>query len=488
MLDLSWTDIWESLRIADALDVVFVSIFFYSAIAWFRKARSRFMLVGLGILAGLYGMARLLEMRVTLLLFQAGITVALIALVVIFQEEIRRFFERMATPRLLRARAVETATTELTRVLLEAVPHLAEHRVGALIVIKGREPLERHLTGGIDLEGRPSPALLYSIFDTSSSGHDGAVIVEAGTIRKFATHLPLSTNVKGDAPFGTRHTAALGLSECCDALVVVVSEERGEVSVARDGKLTVLGSPLEIRGQLRIFFREIEPEISGLARFRLTRNLGVKTLAFCLACAAWLAISSTEGRSVSRAFQVPIALSDVPEGQLIEGPHPTEVRLTLSGLAHDFRGIDTDDLVALIPASELRAGSQSIPIEERNIQIPQGFRLIDIEPRTIIIVVPDTVTKEVDIRPVTKGRVAPPLKLVEVVTTPTKVPLLVPRDDSGDVRQVRTEPVDLAEIEGTVTVTRALVLPQGVRLPRDVPPTVEVTIRAVPRRSPGEAE
>src|SRR5262249_56151173 len=115
--------------------------------------------------------------------------------------------------------------------------------LGALFVLPRPEPIEGHVGGAIPLGGRISEPLLLSIFDASSPGHDGAVILRGSQLERFAVHLPLSVNRAALGAGGTRHAAALGLSERCDATCIVVSEERGTVSVARDGAIRLLARP-----------------------------------------------------------------------------------------------------------------------------------------------------------------------------------------------------------------------------------------------------
>ena len=142
---------------------------------------------------------------------------------------------------------------------MEVTFGLAEDKVGALVVLKGSDDLARHLQGGIELRGLVSKPLLDSIFDPHSAGHDGAVVIEDGQVERFSAHLPISKNRKEIGSRGTRHAAALGLSERCDALLVVVSEERGVVSVAEGGKLKAITSPAELKGRLEGFIQEKFP-------------------------------------------------------------------------------------------------------------------------------------------------------------------------------------------------------------------------------------
>jgi DNA integrity scanning protein DisA with diadenylate cyclase activity len=129
--------------------------------------------------------------------------------------------------------------------------------MGALIVIPGRESIERHTEGGIEIDARLSEPLLLSLFDPNSPGHDGAVVIQGSRISAFAVHLPLSTVPAGR---GTRHAAALGLAERCDALCVVVSEERGTISLAREGAIRPIANEAQLAGDLPQLSLRMLPE------------------------------------------------------------------------------------------------------------------------------------------------------------------------------------------------------------------------------------
>ena len=229
-------DLRRNVRVVDGVDILLMSIMVYSVLLWFRATASRRVLVGFSLLLGVYFAARAFGMQLTSMVFHAWFAVLVIIIVVVFQEDLRRMFERVAdwSPLLRRAREHSALPIDGDQ-LVKTVFSLAASKIGALIVIKGHEPLRRHLNGGVALDGRLSAPLLTSIFDPSSPGHDGAVIVKDDRVSAFAAHLPISSNQREIAGRGTRHAAALGLSEACDALVIAVSEERGEVSVAEGG-------------------------------------------------------------------------------------------------------------------------------------------------------------------------------------------------------------------------------------------------------------
>src|SRR5512143_2197336 len=216
-------------HLADFLDIALVTTFVYSAIALLRHTQARLVAGGIVVLMTLFIIAQALDLRLTTWLLQGFFAVFLIILVVIFQEELRQLFERLALWGLRRGTpaAPSFGTAD---VLAGTLADLARSRTGALVVLVGAQPVERHLHGGLELGGHLSEPLLKSIFDTSSPGHDGAVVVKKDSIVRFAAQLPLSTDFKQLRGTGTRHSAALGLAERTDALCIVVSEERGTIS------------------------------------------------------------------------------------------------------------------------------------------------------------------------------------------------------------------------------------------------------------------
>ncbi|MDH3214213.1 MAG: DNA integrity scanning protein DisA nucleotide-binding domain protein, partial [Myxococcales bacterium] len=229
------TETLLSIRVAELVDLAVVWIMVWAVIAWLRTAPARLALAGLGILVAVYLVASQLGLVLTTWILQSFAAVAVLVAVVVFQEDLRRLFEQIAAFG-LRRRLPQTGP-DTVDTLARTIANLAEHRRGALLVIPGREPVDRHVEGGLALDARITEPLLLSLFDPHSAGHDGAVIVVGDRLTRFAVHLPLSTDHAQLGQRGTRHAAALGLAERTDALCLAVSEERGTVSVASDGHL-----------------------------------------------------------------------------------------------------------------------------------------------------------------------------------------------------------------------------------------------------------
>src|SRR6266536_5120380 len=249
---------FPTITFAEIVDIIFVAVLLYTAIVWARQTRAAFVVRGLLILGGIYIIARYLDLQMTAWVFQGFFAIFLIMIVVIFQEELRQFFERIAVWSLARKR-VPALGSHTSDILVRTLSDLAKEHIGALMVIRGNDPLERHITGGIPLDGKLSGPLLKSIFDPHSPGHDGAVLIEQDHITRFSAHLPLSKNLTQLTNVGTRHSAALGLAELTDALCLVVSEERGRISVARNSRLKAISNPQELGLQLQQFLHEKYP-------------------------------------------------------------------------------------------------------------------------------------------------------------------------------------------------------------------------------------
>lgn len=284
---LGWSLSGFSVR--DFLDILVVAGFLYAVLLLFKKTHSLFLFNGIGILIFIYALARSFNLYLTTFLFNYFIGFFVIILIVVFQRELRHFFEWLSAWRRLPYAKRETIPDFVSGEIIKAVAQLAETRTGALIVIPGEQPVDQFLRGGITLNGTVSFPLLLSIFDSSSPGHDGAVIIEGNRVRAFGAHLPLSENLRALKGFGTRHRAALGLAERSDALIIAVSEERGTISIAQDGSLTVMRDADDLQGKLYDFLREhvLMEGAKGENIFFFRRHLREKAIAFFLAGVLW---------------------------------------------------------------------------------------------------------------------------------------------------------------------------------------------------------
>ena len=382
---------WEAIQRAgwlDALDILIVAGFIYIVLVWFQRRTTRLAVLGIAMLGSVYVLAKYFGLFLTTAIFQAFFAIFLIALVVIFQEELRHFFERLAVvgwERRVRHRPAEPA--EPLGVVLRTVADLARQRIGALIVIRGRDPIGRHLEGGTELHGEPSEALFKSLFDPHSPGHDGAVVIDGTRVEGFAYYLPLSKDIKQTANVGTRHAAALGLAELTDACCIVVSEERGEISVAIDGRLQHTLSLDALTALLQQFFAQRFPPSgrqAGVLRW-VREHTREKVIAAVLAVGVWVAFAH-QTEVVRRDITVPIEFRNLASTLVIDEPHPRMVTVTLSGEERAFRTFDPSSLRVSLDLSKAQAGPQIVAVAEHHqLRVPNDLSIVRLEPAEIVL-------------------------------------------------------------------------------------------------------
>lgn len=240
---VAWLTIPE-FTITDALEILIIAFAFYHIILWIKDTRAWVLLKGMIILGIIFLMALVLEMNVVLWVFQNAMVVGIVALVVIFQPELRNALEQLGRKNILSSLPFENQksrneryTEESIKGIIKAVYDMAKVKTGALIVVERNIQCREHERTGIPVDAEISSQLLVNIFEHNTPLHDGAVIIRDNRIVAATCYLPLSNNLLVSKELGTRHRAGLGISEISDSLTIIVSEETGYVSLARDGKL-----------------------------------------------------------------------------------------------------------------------------------------------------------------------------------------------------------------------------------------------------------
>ena len=429
-----------------------------------------------------YTTARLLHLYLTLLLFQAGFTVVIVALVLVFQEDIRRLFSRIGTYGFFPV-GLPPSRGGAPDALTEAIFALAEEKIGALVVLPGREPLESHVDGGTLVDGRISVPLLYSIFHPASPGHDGAVLIDGDRIERFGVHLPLSHNLEEVGEGGTRHTAALGLAERTDATVIIVSEERGTIRVAKRDRLEAVASVAELRRFLDRYYERRYPE-RGAPRRVWTGNLGTKLVSVSAAVLLWYVVVYNV-QTVQRTHLVPIEYRSVPADWVVEDPIPTEARVTLSGSEAMFSLFRPGAAALSLDLSRVREGGQEIVLTDEGLDRPPGLTVDQIDPRGVIVRAYRLVEMELPVEVQTEGELPEGYALVSATATPAAVSVLAPRGAGDTFRFVRTEAVDMTGAAGNVQRLVGLVAPRNARFLGQEPPKVRVDIEIARQKAEG---
>lgn len=377
----------KDIGFAELLDIMIMSVLIYAIIVGIKRTRAAFVLTGILIMAFAYLITRQFNLALTASVFEKFFAIILIILVVIFQEELKHFFEEIAIWSFNRGMLTQKRkimSRKEVDILSRTLVDLARDKIGALIVLRRKSILERHLDGEIDLNGELSEPILKSIFDPNSAGHDGAVIIEGARITHFAAHLPLSKNLAKIKDKGTRHAAALGLSEVTDALCLVVSEEKGTISIAQNGEMQTIKDIDKLSQVLDEFYEQIKPskKLKPWEDF-IKRNTKEKIYAFLLALGLWFVL--VHGATITqKTYTIPAVFNQPPEGLIIKNISPPGIRTTFKGprTAFYFNAKNHLRLNVLFNSAEQK---QIINISEDDFLYPKNFTLENYEPKGIVV-------------------------------------------------------------------------------------------------------
>ena len=238
-------------RWQDAVDILVVAFVIYQLISIIRGTRSVQMLLGLGVLVAVYFMASILELATLLWLLQTFLSSLFIIVIIVFQDDIRRALTQVGkSPFQKNLGMMDKDLEEIIRTVF----YLSKRRIGALIVIERDMGLRDYVESGFVLDARLTKEILISIFMPVSPLHDGGVIISKGRIQTAESILPLTQNPYIDKQYGTRHRAAIGLSEETDAVVLVVSEETQGISLVQHGAMTAVNDEISLSNSLRAVF------------------------------------------------------------------------------------------------------------------------------------------------------------------------------------------------------------------------------------------
>lgn len=225
------------------IDIAIVVFLIYKFIKSSKKTRVWQLLKGIALYIVITALSSVLHLQILNFILTSFMSYGVIALIVIFQPELRRALEQLGTNKLTRffgiEKDIETKTKEDVYKILIAVSELAKTKTGALIVIERDIKLQDIIDTGVTINSDVSPQLLVNIFVPNTPLHDGAVIISDNRIMAAACILPLASDNDISKALGTRHRAALGMSKETDSIVIIVSEESGKISVAKDGKLII---------------------------------------------------------------------------------------------------------------------------------------------------------------------------------------------------------------------------------------------------------
>ena len=380
LINLIPTPTWR-----DVVDILFLTVVVYQLYVWFRETRALRVIIGLVVLGGIYSIAKLWDLFLTTWVFQILWQVLLILLLILFQSEIRQVLEKVSPMRYLRSRRrgfKKTFAKELSQTLFE----LAAERTGALIVLVRNNNPSEFIHAGQTIMALPDAALIKSIFNRLAPAHDGAIIIHHDRITQMGCILPLSKNEELPEKYGTRHRAALGLSELTDAVCLVVSEERSEVASVVEGKIVTWKDPEALANNLGELIGGPAirvPTVKAFFKGLFIKNWRTKLTALAMVTVAWVILASQQEAEIT--ITTPVQLINLPADLMLGQGSTSTVDLSVSGRRSTIRDLRDQDVQVSVDLSGITEGRHLIKLTAKNIFLPFGVKIDQVAPQKIMI-------------------------------------------------------------------------------------------------------
>lgn len=261
----------------DVIDIVIVAVVIYKLFTLIRETRAEQLAKGIVVLLVLTKVTEWMKLYTIHFILNNAMTVGTLALLIVFQPELRRGLEYIGTSKFLSKSLMEIRGESLSQVveeIVEATSSLSRQKIGALMVLERKTGLNEVVDTGTKVDGYVSSDLLINIFIPNTPLHDGAVIIKDDRIKAAACFLPLTDNTGVSKELGTRHRAALGISERSDSLSIVVSEETGAISIAENGSISRYLDSKTLRQILTDMYKPKLEKGSFLSKWRQTNEQG----------------------------------------------------------------------------------------------------------------------------------------------------------------------------------------------------------------------
>ncbi len=348
----------------DAIEILIISVCLYYIIKSVRDTRLWVVAKGLILLGITYLAAYIFSFDAILTIFQTVAVVLTTAIVVVFQPEIRKFLESVGSkkyvlPHKNKKRYIKDKITDNSiDQIVSACKSMSKTKTGALIVLEKDIPLNEYIDTGIKLNADISSQLLLNTFEKNTPLHDGAIVLREDKIIAATCYLPLSENEKISKKLGTRHRAALGISEVTDAIVIIVSEETGSIAIAKDGKIKTRLSDTELKEELIEYQTTTAIITKPTAKDFITKNYKLKLMSVVLGIICWIALINTSNPMTIKTFNdIPITIknestiTDIGKTYTIQTPQTVKVSVKCN--RRDVEKLTNEDIVVIADFDKL---------------------------------------------------------------------------------------------------------------------------------------
>lgn len=400
--------------------------------------------------------------------------VAVLAVIVIFQPELRKIFEKIFS---LYGRKTNKTHAGITEIIAETLWKLAKLKCGALVVLLGKESIDDKISGGYALNANVSVPLIQSIFDHHSPGHDGAIILDNNKITRFGVRLPISQSGSLEDEYGTRHHAAMGISEQSDAMTLLVSEERATVSMFANGVMRPMSSPANIAEAINRHNQK-----TGFLGVDYEKGTNLKTIAQIGMCALiatffWSSLIVVNKQIIERVITVPVEYTSPKSGLLLVGEKVNEVKVHLTGSKSDLDNLLTKQASVTVYLDDLEEGESVVLVTKENLKLPKNITLLDAVPGNLEVTLAGIVQKTIPIIPQLVGKLPDGKKIKSIKVQPESIQVLAPPDRGGNKTvNASTTPVYLNSIESSSVLYCKIIAPPSMQPVDKKWPDVMITI------------
>lgn len=465
--------ILSSVRWQDVVDIIINSYILFRIYVLFRGTNIFHVLFGVTFLWFFQRMAVSAGLIVSSWVLQGFTAVAAFIIIIVFRNEIRSFLLTKNLWSLIWGVPRKTTETPL-EIIAESVFKLAGSRIGGLIVLPGKENLEDVTHSGIPWGGLVSREMIKSIFWQDNPVHDGAAIIQGNRVSEVAVILPLSHRKDLPSDYSTRHRAAAGLAEKTDALVIVVSEERGSVNIAKGPHMSVIKDREDLIDILKDHTGTAAAEPGDpKSRFKL----GMAAL-FSILIIGGVWYSFNRGLDTMITLEVPVAYINRDMGKEIIGTSVNSVQLYLSGTAAIIRSIRAENVKVRIDLESAKVGTNVFFLTKENIFLPPKIFLSHVKPSVVEVTLDELIKKDLPLQVDWVGKLPENLLLVSAKIYPEMIQVIGGRRMLKDITTIYSEEVLLDDIKknGRITVKPVL---DSLSLSIDVDSKQEITVEYV---------
>ncbi len=469
--NLTWTGV---------IDLLLVTLAFYLVLSLLRRSSAAFLLREVvAVVVGLFIITTLLPLPVFDWLVRAFLLAILVATPIIFQAQIRQFLSRVSRSAGIGRAARQSAAESVIPEIVHAAENMSATRTGALIVLEGNDPLDDILQSGISSEGRVTSELLQSIFYPGTPLHDGAVIIRTDRVQSAGCVLPLTQQfLQAEKRLGTRHRAAVGLSEISDALIVLVSEETGHIGIAQNGQLERPLNSAELRDRLQDFYAPtMNNHTTTLSLLTLAKelarhswrsaavtspgqmfsNLGVLLMSLALTFVVWsFVLEQTNAIELVRVEGIPLRVENMPPNTKLIPPPPTAVSAIIQTPKDVLPTLSASSFQAVIHIDSQKPGLYRLPVEI--VSGVKQVRVVSAEPQAIDLELTPIISRTVpvNVNIPDPQNLSPAYELVGTpAATPASVQVLGPEPLVNTVSAVQAS-VSVANTNTSVRENRPL--------------------------------